>query len=95
MKELLLAVALAHGADTATSLYAFSKGATEANPIIVSTQPVPFTLQMAGGAALEIYALQKLAPKHPKWAKALAWISIGVRGSVSAHNVQVGRRQSR
>ena len=95
MKELLLAVALAHGADTATSLYSFHHGGVEANPLILSTRPVPFTLQMAGGAALEIAALRKLSRSKPKLAMALAMTSIALRGTVAAHNIHVGRREAR
>ena len=89
MKTLLVLAMLSHGADAGTSLWAFHRGATEANPIIFSTQPALFSAEMVGGATLEWWALKKLETSHPRLAKTFAVVSIGVRGSVAVHNVQV------
>ena len=93
MKTLLLLVALGHGADAGSSLYAFHRGAVESNPLILSQSPAPFVAQMAGQAAAEMWILSRLSKDHPRAAKTLAWVTIGVRGSVAAHNVSVARGQ--
>lgn len=86
-KGLLLTLAIAHGADTATSLYGFSRGAAEANPFIISTRPVPFLLQEGGLTTAQLWVFHRLHVRHPRLATVLIVVSLGVETAVTAHNV--------
>lgn len=89
MKEFLIVVALAHGADMGTSLAAFHRGAGEANPLVVSTQPAPFVAQGVAVVVGESYLLNKLSKKHPKLARGLALVSISGSSAAAIHNMQI------
>lgn len=95
MKELLLIVALGHGADMTTSLMSFHRGAYEVNPLVLSERPVPFLIEGTATAAVEIWALNKLSKKHPKLAKTLSYIQIGGSSAAAVNNMQVYRRLGR
>jgi len=82
MNELLLSIALLRTADTSVSLAAFAKGAHEQNPFIVSEQPAAFIAQVTALTAVEFWALKRLEKRHPKLARALAYVDIG--GSIAA-----------
>ena len=73
---------------------AFAHGATERNPLIVSSKPVPFVVQMAGEMMAQAYLIHRLdRAGHPKWAKAIALVQIGASSGAAAGNVFVIRRQ--
>jgi len=92
MKELLLAMVLAQGTDVTTSLIGFSHGATELNPLVLSTKPAPFIAEAAIASAAEVYLLNKLSHKHPKWAKGLSYLAIGSHSAASVNNIIVTQR---
>ena len=88
MKTLLLLVALGNAADTASSLAAFSQGATEANPFVISTRPIPFITQAALWTAGELWALERLdRAGHPKLARALSHMQIGASLGLTGWNM--------
>lgn len=89
MKTALLFVVLAHGADVGTSLSAFQRGAHEGNPLFDSARPAVLTVGVAAGTTGEVLALRALAKQHPKLAKTIAWVSVGVRGAIAVHNARV------
>jgi hypothetical protein len=95
MKEIILAIAISHGADTASTLHATRYGGVEANPLIVSTQPVPFIAQMTLASIGEIYLLNKLKQKKPKLAKILTYISFSVSSGASINNMRVAAEMKR
>lgn len=91
MKAILLALALSQGADIGTSVTAFHYGATELNPLIISTKPAPFLAQTTGFVIGEIYFLNKLSKHHPKLARTLGYVQIGGSSAAAIHNAQVIR----
>lgn len=95
MKTLLLLLVLGRGADATTSLIAFHGGATERNPLVVSTQPVIFTTQMALETGGEVWLLRRLAVQHQKWATTLALVQIGASVTAASLNARDLHRQGR
>ncbi len=91
IKALLLTLVLTHGADTATSLYGFSHGAVEVNPLIASTHPAPFLVQEATLTTVQVWAFARLHQHHPRLATGLTLACIGVETAVTTHNVRVLR----
>lgn len=87
MKEILLALAIAHGADGASTYAVLSKGGIERNPIIISDRPVAVVVQLASGAVLENILLRKLAYRHSKWARTLAVLSFVTTSTVTMQNL--------
>lgn len=95
MKPLLIVMLLGQGADVATSLMGFHRGATELNPFIVSTQPAPFIAQAVGFGIAETLILKKIHKNHPKLANTLGMIQIGGSTAASINNIQVYREMGR
>lgn len=95
MKPLLIVLALGRMADMSTSLVGFQAGAYEANPLVVSSRPVPFVSQVMLETAGETWMLSRLAEHHPKWAKGLALIQIGASATVSVMNARTIAQQHR
>lgn len=92
MKTILILMVLGHGTDVATSLDAFHHGARELNPYVISQKPVPFVAQAAVFTVVEVMLLQKIAKKHPKLAKTLAYVQLGGSTAASVNNIIVSRR---
>lgn len=93
MKELFLAIAISHGADVGSSVYAFKGGALEANPLVPSTKTAPFALSAAAVTVGELSLLHHWEKKHPKVVRTLAFIDIGVRSYITIHNIRIGRNE--
>ena len=90
-KALLLSLALANGADATTSVAAFRRGATELNPLVVSTRTAPFLTEVSLATAGELWLATKLNPNHPKLTKTLMAIGIGAGIAASVNNLRVYR----
>lgn len=93
MKPLLIVLMLGRAADATTSLAAFHYGATERNPLVLSTQPALFTTQMALETSGEVWALNKLSKTHPRWAMALSLAQIGASFTAATLNARDIPRQ--
>ena len=95
MKTLLLVLVLGNAADTTSSLAVFHAGGRETNPLVISQRPVPFVIQAAVFTTAEVWALRQLSASHPKWARALASIQIGVSTGLVVNNAVAYHRQLR
>lgn len=93
MKELLLALAIAHSGDLGTTQAVLRQGGTESNPLL-SQRPAVNALQMAGYTALENVLLRKLAVHHRKTAKVLGFVSLGATMSATLGNISQLRHVS-
>lgn len=88
MKELFVTLAILHGADAALTCTALARGAREANPLLPQ-RPVANLALKSGFVALSMVAIHKLEATHPKLARGLAAVSIGVESYAIGHNVRV------
>lgn len=87
MNPLLLTLALLHGGDIATTQIVLRQGGREVNPVV----PKGATLNLLAGSAAtaaNVYLLHRLDAKHPKLAKTIAVIGIGLEGFVVVHNAR-------
>jgi hypothetical protein len=92
MKVALAAMAIGQGLDTASTLHALSRGAVEANPIYGAR---PSAAKLIAGKLPMIgvgYLLTKIAPRHPKLARGLAYTIGGVGAGLAIHNARQARR---
>jgi hypothetical protein len=92
MKTLLLLIILSQGTDVSTSLVAFHRGATELNPLVLSTKPAPFIAEGVLFTGAEMYLLKKLSKHHPKLAKTLGYVQVGGSFGATANNINVIRK---
>jgi hypothetical protein len=88
MKELLVALVLAHGADSASTLAALRAGAREANPLL-SQRAVVNTLERSAIVAAQLVGLTRLARHKPRLARRLALVAIGLESGLAGYNVSV------
>ena len=86
MNPILLTLAILHGGDVASTQVVLQQGGRELNPF-VPQGPTKNLLAGSAASAADIYLLHKLSAKHPKVAKTLGVIAIGVEGWAVAHNV--------
>jgi hypothetical protein len=86
----LLALWLAaFGADAATTHIAMRAGAQE---LILTQRPIANDAILAGEAVLGGWLLHRLDRQHPKVARALTSIGIGMHGAAAVSNVRVTNR---
>lgn len=91
MKPLLIALAFARALDVTSTCVALHRGAgVEANPLLPSTCGAQIAVHTGIGVG-QIVLLAIVQKKHPKLAKVLASVSIGVEVGAFAHNLQVIR----
>lgn len=88
LKAILLAMAIARGADTGTSLVVFHQGGTETNPLVVSQQPLAFAAQMAAETAFQTWLVRRLDHHHPRWARTIAFAQIGASAWATTGNIR-------
>lgn len=88
MKPLLLTLALLRAGDLATSQIGLRSGLQEWNPL-QSNRPTPNLLIGSAETVGEIYLLKTLSVKHPKAARWISILSIGVEGFAVAHNTSL------
>lgn len=88
MTELLLTLALLHGGDAYTSWKGMHAGAHELNPS-AGFDATSVVLSRAALAGIEIPMLYQLSKTHPKGAKVLTSIAIGVSAAGVGHNISV------
>ena len=91
MQSLLLTLALMRGADIASTTVVLHRGGFEQNPVMGSTisQVVTRGTFISVG---ELVGLHMLSTHHPKLAKTLASVSIGISGAAAGHNVAIAVR---
>ena len=93
MKTLTLLVILGRCADAGSSLAAFNAGATERNPLVLSTQPAAFSAQLAAETAVDVLILRRLSVHHPKLARVVGWSLVSASAAVTASNLRTLRTQ--
>lgn len=91
LKALLLSLALSNGVDAGTSIAAFSRGAVERNPFVLSTRTAPFLAEVSVATATELWLASKLDSRHPRIVRTLMVIGIGAGVAASINNVKVYR----
>lgn len=89
MKEILLALVLAHGADAASTCAAIHAGAREANPLRPSGCALNIVAS-AGLATVQVLALQRLEHKQPALTRTLGLVGVGLESGVTGWNLHVG-----
>jgi hypothetical protein len=83
----LLAIWLSlHSCDAVTTHLALSRGGIERNPFNTQS-PITNDALMAGEAVAAGVLMKKFAPRHPKMAKTLALVGIGISGYAAIHNL--------
>lgn len=88
MKAWLLALALARGADAASSCAAFAHGAHEANPLLPTSCRAAIGVQI-GATVIQGWALSHLAASgHPKAAKVLGALTLSLEVGATAQNLR-------
>lgn len=88
MKAILIALAIARGADTTSSLVGFAHGGVEQNPLVISQQPAVFVAQMATETTAQILLARWLERKgHKKWGLAIAMVQIGASSYATGGNI--------
>ena len=85
MGPLLLTLAMLHGADLGTTQVVLAQGGQERNPFVPQARAANLVVGSLASVA-DIWILHKLGAHHPKLAKTLTFIAIGVEGSAVAHN---------
>lgn len=88
MKEILVALAILHGADSATTCMAFSRGAIEGNPFLPQGC-VANTVVKGAVATGSLVLLHRLAQTHPRFARTLGMVSIGVESYTVGSNIKL------
>jgi uncharacterized protein (DUF2237 family) len=87
----LLALALARSMDAATSVYALQQPGLKEGVKWMPNSPAGQIAVQAGVATGQLWFLNKLSHKHPKAAKGLALLQVGVSGTVVSMNIRVIR----
>ncbi len=90
-KILLFTLACTHGTDAGSSLYAFSHGAYEVNPLIISTRPAPFLLEVGATSTASVWLLARLHRHHPRIAWTLALAGTTLETAATIHNIRTLR----
>ncbi len=88
LKGWLIALAIARGVDAASTCQALGRGAAEVNPLIhncAGAVAVTSTMSLLQATTLPILAREG----HPKVAKWIARVSVGLEMSLVAHNYRV------
>lgn len=88
MKELLIALAIAHGADVTTTLQARAAGGVEGHPLL-RLPPPAFVAVSAGVTTAQLVALAKLEKSKPRLARTLGLVSLGVECAAVGNNIRV------
>lgn len=88
MKPLLIALAIAHGADAVTTLTAMQGGAHEGNPLL-PRQPVALVAVIAAETIVQLVVLERLSRQHPTLARNLGLVAFGVESSAAGWNLRV------
>ncbi len=91
MSGWLLALALARSMDAATSVYALQQPGLKEGVKWMPNSPAGQIAIQAGVATGQLWFLNKLSQEHPKLAKSLALVQIGVSGTVVGMNIRVVR----
>jgi hypothetical protein len=94
MKELLLALVVAHGADSATTLMNLHGGNAEGNPLLPG-RPVPNVVVCAALTAAQVEALRVLAPRKPRLARTIAIVALSVEAAAVGWNARAYRELGR
>lgn len=90
MTPFLLTLALLRAGDATSTAYQLSHGFREGHPLF--SQSIPINLaEQAVVTTAQTWALQKLSHQHPRLAKTLAGIGIGIESVVVVHNMRQGR----
>lgn len=87
MKPILLTLALLHGGDLATTQVVLSQGGVERNPLVPQQRAGNLLVGSAASVA-DLWVLSKLNQKHPKLAKTIGIVAIGVEGWAVQHNAR-------
>lgn len=72
--------------DIASTEYALSQGAREANPVMAFSTPSRLLLKSVGTIS-SVYLIQKLGQRKPKLAKVLGYTIGGSLSLIAAHNI--------
>lgn len=88
MKELLVALALAHGADSVTTAINLAAGNGEGNPLLPRHVVANVVVQSAE-TAVQLTLLQVLARHKPRLARSLAIACLVSESVVVGYNVRV------
>lgn len=90
------ALILGSSVDAASTLYALQNPkAHEANPILAHGGTVGFLAGKVATTAGLTWAIQKMAPKHPKVAKVIGYGGGAVLGGLAARNVVLSGHENR
>lgn len=87
MNSLLLTLTLLHGLDACSTTAVMAQGGRELNPILSQSIARNVAMQSVITTA-QVLALHHMHEKHPKWARTLAVIAIGLEGAIVVHNVK-------
>jgi hypothetical protein len=90
----LLTLMLAHGCDATTTAMSLNAGGHEAFPLLSQSLSINVA-QQASITVAEYWALGKLAGEHPKAAKVLAMVSIGLHVAAAAQNLRAYHQMRR
>lgn len=90
----LLALVLTRALDVGTTCVALAHGGREVNPLLPASCPAQLAIQ-SGVATADVLLLRRLAPAHPRVARVLAGVEIGLEGTVGVHNAIVVYHLSR
>lgn len=92
MTPWLIALALARSMDAATSVYALQQPGLKEGVKWMPEHPAGQIAIQAGVATGQIWVLNKISKEHPKLAKGLAVLQVGVSGTVVSMNIRVIRK---
>lgn len=91
--------AIVHAADMMSTAYALKLDARarEGNPILAPFQKQPVALALASGAidVLQVWTISRLAPRHPKWAKAWATGLLAFEVWATRNNIRAANQLTR
>ena len=88
MKALLVALAIAHGADAGVTCAAIAAGAREGNPLLPSTCGALVGV-VATETAGQVWLLAHLARARPTLARRLAVVAFGVESGAAGYSLRV------
>lgn len=88
MNALLIALAIAHGADALSTTTALHRGAIETNPLLPKTVAANVVAQ-ASYTAAEVVLLKRLSTRHPQLARTLGVVGLSVEAGAVGVNVRL------
>jgi hypothetical protein len=88
MKALLIALALARGAESASTWTAISSGASEGNPLLPKNA-IANVAVVGAETAGQVWLLHVLERRHPTLARNIALVAIGVDSGLAGYNIRI------